>query len=32
MGSRFYALLDRNMPQWLERKAKLDGMAEMLNR
>ncbi len=29
-SSRFYGLLDRNMPQWRERKAKLDGMAEML--
>jgi predicted metal-dependent hydrolase len=27
---RFYGLLDRNMPEWRERKAKLDGMAEML--
>jgi predicted metal-dependent hydrolase len=29
-SSRFYGLLDRNMPQWRERKAQLDGMAEML--
>ena len=27
---RFYGLLDRNMPDWRERKGKLDGMAEML--
>ena len=27
---RFYGLLDRNMPDWRERKAKLDGMAELL--
>lgn len=29
-SSRFYRLIDGNMPEWRERKAKLDGMAEML--
>jgi predicted metal-dependent hydrolase len=29
-SKRFYGLLDRNMPDWKSRKAKLDGMADLL--
>lgn len=29
-SKRFYALLDRNMPNWRHTKARLDGMAEIL--
>ena len=29
-SKRFYGLLDRNMPDWGARKAKLDGMADLL--
>ncbi|MEM9102456.1 MAG: SprT family zinc-dependent metalloprotease [Pseudomonadota bacterium] len=29
-SKRFYNLLDRHMPDWTSRKAKLDGMAELL--
>ncbi len=29
-SKRFYGLLDRNMPDWKSRKAKLDGIADLL--
>ena len=29
-SKRFYGLLDRNVPDWKSRKAKLDGMADLL--